>query len=76
VRLGFVAWQELRNDLSQPDRMSSPGVVARGVMQEDAGKLTVAVVGGTGVYKGATGVIEGSRLPSGVTLDVARLQVP
>jgi hypothetical protein len=49
---------------------------ARGVMHEVAGKLTVAVVGGTGLYAGATGVIEGSHLPSGVTLDVARLQVP
>ena len=49
---------------------------ARGVMREVAGKLTVAVVGGTGLYAAATGVIEGSHLPSGVTLDVARLQVP
>jgi hypothetical protein len=49
---------------------------ARGVMKEVAGKLTVAVVGGTGVYQGATGVILGSHLPSGVTLDVARLHVP
>ena len=45
-------------------------------MREVAGKLTVAVVGGTGVYAGASGVVEGSHLPSGVTLDVARLQVP
>jgi hypothetical protein len=57
---------------------SLPGgtVHARGVMREVAGKLTVAVVGGTGVYTGATGVIEGSHLPSGVTLDVAHLVVP
>jgi hypothetical protein len=48
----------------------------RGVMKEVAGKLTVAVVGGTGVYEGASGVIEGSHLPNGVTLDVARLHVP
>ena len=50
-------------------------VHARGVMHEVAGKLAVAIVGGTGLYARATGVIEGSHLPSGVTLDVARLQV-
>jgi hypothetical protein len=57
---------------------SLPGgtVHARGVMHEVAGNLTVAIVGGTGLYARATGVIEGSHLPSGVTLDVARLQVP
>ena len=47
---------------------------ARGVMHEVAGNLAVAIVGG-GLYARATGVIEGSHLPSGVTLDVARLQV-
>jgi hypothetical protein len=36
----------------------------------------VTVVGGTGVYAGATGVVEGSHLASGVTLEVLRLQVP
>jgi hypothetical protein len=45
-------------------------------MHEIGGKLTVAVVGGSGTYAGATGVVEGSHLPDGVTLDVARLQVP
>jgi hypothetical protein len=49
---------------------------ARGVLREVAGKLTVAVIGGTGTYAGATGVIASSHLPSGVTLDVARLHVP
>jgi hypothetical protein len=49
---------------------------ARGVMHEVAGNVTVAIVGGTGVYAGATGVIAGHHLPSGVTLEVARLQVP
>ena len=57
-------------------RVPGGTVHARGVMHEVAGKLTVAVVGGTGLYAAATGVIEGSHLPSGVTLDVARLQVP
>ena len=34
------------------------------------------IVGGTGLYAGATGVVEGSHLASGVTLEVLRLQVP
>jgi hypothetical protein len=36
----------------------------------------VPVVGGTGLYARATGVVEGSHLASGVTLEVLRLQVP
>jgi hypothetical protein len=36
----------------------------------------VPIVGGTGVYAGATGVVEASHLPSGVTLEVIRMQVP
>jgi hypothetical protein len=36
----------------------------------------VPIVGGTGVYAGATGVVEGSHLASGATLEVLRLQVP
>jgi len=38
--------------------------------------LKIPIVGGTGVYAGATGVVEGSHLASGVTLEVLRLQVP
>jgi hypothetical protein len=38
---------------------------ARGVMHEVAGKLTVAVVGGIGLYAGASGVIERRRLLAG-----------
>jgi hypothetical protein len=45
-------------------------------MYEVAGNLAVAIVGGTGLYAGATGVVAGHHLPSGVTLDVARLRVP
>ena len=37
---------------------------------------TVAVVGGTGRYAGATGTMGGHHLPSGVTEDVARVHVP
>ena len=36
----------------------------------------VPIVGGTGLYAGATGVVEGSHLANGVTLEVLRLQVP
>jgi len=57
-------------------RLPGGTVHARGVLHEVGGKLTVAVVGGTGLYAAATGVIEGSHLPSGVTLNVARLQLP
>jgi hypothetical protein len=57
-------------------RLPGGTVHARGVMHEVAGKLTVTIVGGTGLYAGATGVIEGHHLPSGVPEDVARLQVP
>jgi hypothetical protein len=49
---------------------------ARGVLREVAGSLTVAVVGGTGVYAGATGVVAGHHLASGVTEDVVRLHIP
>jgi hypothetical protein len=36
----------------------------------------VPVVGGTGLYAGATGFAEGRVLPSGQQLDIFRLQVP
>jgi hypothetical protein len=49
---------------------------ARGAMGEVAGNSTVAIVGGTGLYAGASGLIEGHVLVSGVQLDVIRLQVP
>ena len=49
---------------------------ARGAMGEVAGNSTVAIVGGTGLYAGASGLIEGHVLVSGVQLDVVRLQVP
>src|SRR5262245_11803283 len=65
--------QKLRFD--GVSRLPGGTLHARGVMYEVAGNLTVAVVGGTGLYAEASGVIEGHHLPSGVTLDVARLQV-
>jgi hypothetical protein len=38
--------------------------------------VKLPVVGGTGIYAGATGVVEGRHLANGDTLDVCRLQVP
>jgi hypothetical protein len=38
--------------------------------------VTVPIVGGTGVYAGATGLNYGSHLASGVTLEVLRFHVP
>ena len=38
--------------------------------------ISVPVVGGTGAYAGATGVVEGSHLTSGATREVIRLQIP
>lgn len=38
--------------------------------------VKIPVVGGTGSYVGATGVVEGRHLANGVTLNVVRLQLP
>jgi hypothetical protein len=57
-------------------RLPGGTVHARGVLHEIAGKLTVSVIGGTGLYAGATGAVAGSHLANGITLDVARLQIP
>jgi hypothetical protein len=38
--------------------------------------LTMPVIGGTGVYAGATGLNYGGHLASGVRLEVLRLQLP
>ena len=37
---------------------------------------TVPIVGGTGIYSGATGVIEGRHLANGEKLNVYRLKIP
>ena len=37
--------------------------------------VKIAVVGGTGIYAGATGVVEGRHLANGVTLNVCRLKL-
>lgn len=54
-----------------------PGGTVHARGEGEIGPTTkVPIVGGTGVYAGATGVVEGSHLASGVTLEVLRLQVP
>lgn len=56
-------------------RFPAGTVNARG--EGEIGPTTkVPIVGGTGLYAGATGVVEGSHLAGGVTLEVLRLHVP
>jgi hypothetical protein len=50
-------------------------VHARGVGKIDPNPK-IPIVGGTGLYAGATGVVEGRHLANGDTLNVVRLQVP
>ena len=40
------------------------------------GKPEVPIVGGTGLYAGATGSIEGQHLANGEKLNIYRLQIP
>jgi len=49
-------------------------VHAHGVGKPGSG--TVPIVGGTGLYAGATGVAEGRHLANGLKLNIYRLQVP
>lgn len=52
-----------------------PGGTVHARGEGEIGPTTrVPIVGGTGVYAGATGVVEGSHLASGVTLEVLRLR--
>jgi hypothetical protein len=54
-----------------------PGGTVHARGEGEIGPTTkVPIVGGTGAYSGATGVVEGSHLASGVTLEVIRLQAP
>lgn len=50
-------------------------VHAHGVVKFE-GNPKVPIVGGTGPYKGATGVVEGQLLANGVHVDILRLHVP
>jgi hypothetical protein len=47
-----------------------------GVGSIETNRPKVPIVGGTGVYAGATGSVEGQVLPSGQQLNIFRLHVP
>jgi hypothetical protein len=47
-----------------------------GVLSKIGGNLTVTIVGGTGLYAGASGYVETRLLANGVQLDIARLRLP
>ena len=68
-----VAWQKVRADFVA--RFPGGTVHAHGVGKIGS-KPEVPIVGGTGLYAGATGVIEGQHLPNGEKLNIYRLQVP
>lgn len=67
-----VAYQKVRVDFVA----SFPGgtVHLHGVGKPGSGK--VPIVGGTGLYAGATGVAEGRHLANGKKLNIYRLQIP
>jgi len=68
-----VALQRIRVDFVT--RFPGGTVHAHGVGKAGS-KPVVPIVGGTGVYAGATGSIEGQHLPSGEKLNIYRLHVP
>jgi hypothetical protein len=54
-----------------------PGGTVHARGEGEIGPTTrVPIVGGIGVFAGATGVVEGSHLASGVTLEVIRVRLP
>ena len=65
--------QRVRDDAVA--RFPGGTVHARGVGRIEPNPK-VPIVGGTGVYAGATGLVEGRVLPSGQQLDTFRLHVP
>jgi hypothetical protein len=67
-----VAYQRIRVDFVT----NFPGgtVHSHGVGKPGAGK--VPIVGGTGLYAGATGVAEGRHLANGLKLNIYRLRAP
>jgi hypothetical protein len=57
-------------------RLPGGTVHVHGVGSIETNRPKVPIVGGTGVYAGATGSVEGQVLPSGQQLDIYRLRVP
>jgi len=68
-----VAWQKVRVDFVT--RFPGGTMHAHGEGKIGS-KPKVPIVGGTGLYAGATGVIEGQHLANGEKLNIYRLQVP
>jgi hypothetical protein len=68
-----VAWQKVRVDFVA--RFPGGTVHAHGEGKIGS-KPKVPIVGGTGIYAGATGVIEGQHLANGEKLNIYRLQIP
>jgi hypothetical protein len=68
-----LAWQKVRVDFVT----RFPGGTVHAHGEGKAGsKAEVPIVGGTGLYAGAAGVIEGQHLANGEKLNIYRLQVP
>ena len=68
-----VAWQKITVDFVT----RFPGGTVHAHGEGKAGsKPEVPIVGGTGLYAGATGVIEGQHLANGEKLNIYRLQIP
>jgi hypothetical protein len=67
-----VAYEKVRADFVT--RFPGGAVHAHGVGKPGSGK--VPIVGGTGLYAGATGVAEGRHLPNGKKLNIYRLRIP
>jgi hypothetical protein len=68
-----LAWQKVRVDFVT--RFPGGTLHAHGEGKIGS-KPTVPIVGGTGLYAGATGVIEGQHLANGEKLNIYRLQIP
>jgi hypothetical protein len=57
------------------DRFPGGTLHSRGVMRRVAGSWTVAIVGGTGVYAGATGSLTARESVGGLETDTIRLRL-
>jgi hypothetical protein len=68
-----VAWEKIRVDFVT--RFPGGTVHAHGEGKVGS-KPEVPIVGGTGIYAGATGVIEGQHLANGEKLNIYRFQIP
>jgi hypothetical protein len=74
-RFVFTALSPRRFRFDGVSRFPRGTVHSRGVVEVE-GHPKVPIVGGTGLYTGATGVVESPLLGKGVLLDIIRLQLP